>query len=249
MIVSHEHKFIFVKTRKTAGTSLEIALSKYCGPRDILAPLDATDEPKRAKIAGGGARNYQKALSEHRMSEFPRLVSSRTKAIKYNEHMTATQMRAALPKDVWDSYFKFTVVRNPFDRCISRYFWTLNNGEGQFAKWKVGSFDQFLRYHAQMINENWLIYTEGDALLVDDVVKFETLEADLGRVSARIGLKRNVHEDMKSVETKTQTRAETDAPQSVIDERARQTIYNLCIREFEMFGYAPEPAHQGDGAR
>ena len=40
MIVSHSRKFIFLKTRKTAGTSLEIALSKYCGPEDVLAPID-----------------------------------------------------------------------------------------------------------------------------------------------------------------------------------------------------------------
>ncbi|MEL6382956.1 MAG: chondroitin 4-O-sulfotransferase, partial [Cyanobacteria bacterium J06626_18] len=32
MIISHEYKFIFLKTRKTAGTSIEIALSKFCGP-------------------------------------------------------------------------------------------------------------------------------------------------------------------------------------------------------------------------
>ena len=28
MIISHEHKFIFLKTKKTAGTSIELALSR-----------------------------------------------------------------------------------------------------------------------------------------------------------------------------------------------------------------------------
>ena len=50
MIISHEHKFIFLKTRKTAGTSIELALSDLCGARDIItsprptrrcAPTDA----------------------------------------------------------------------------------------------------------------------------------------------------------------------------------------------------------------
>ena len=31
MIISHEHKFIFLKTKKTAGTAIEAALSELCG--------------------------------------------------------------------------------------------------------------------------------------------------------------------------------------------------------------------------
>ena len=35
MIISHKHKFIFFKTRKTAGTSLQIALSEFCEDGDV----------------------------------------------------------------------------------------------------------------------------------------------------------------------------------------------------------------------
>ena len=35
MIISHKHEFIFIKTRKTAGSSIEHYLSKYLGPNDI----------------------------------------------------------------------------------------------------------------------------------------------------------------------------------------------------------------------
>ena len=41
MIVSHKHKFIFLKTKKTAGTSIELALTKLCGDDDIITPLTA----------------------------------------------------------------------------------------------------------------------------------------------------------------------------------------------------------------
>ena len=46
MIVSHRWKFIFLKTTKTAGTSLELALSAA-----DLAELDAMFAPPR-KAAG-----------------------------------------------------------------------------------------------------------------------------------------------------------------------------------------------------
>jgi len=42
MIISHKHKFIYIKCRKTAGTSIEMSLSKLCGPQDIITPLTIT---------------------------------------------------------------------------------------------------------------------------------------------------------------------------------------------------------------
>ena len=40
MIISHTHKYIFLKSLKTAGTSVEAALSKHCGAGDMVTPLD-----------------------------------------------------------------------------------------------------------------------------------------------------------------------------------------------------------------
>jgi hypothetical protein len=58
MIVSHEHKFIFLKTKKTAGTSIELALSALCGPDDVITPLTTIDEALRE--GKRGARNWRR---------------------------------------------------------------------------------------------------------------------------------------------------------------------------------------------
>jgi hypothetical protein len=47
MIISHKHKFIFLKTRKTASTSTEFALNEICGPDDVVTPVGVIDETKR----------------------------------------------------------------------------------------------------------------------------------------------------------------------------------------------------------
>ena len=39
MIISHARSFIFIKTRKTAGTSVEVYLSQHCGPEDVITPI------------------------------------------------------------------------------------------------------------------------------------------------------------------------------------------------------------------
>jgi hypothetical protein len=56
MIVSHEHKFIFIKTKKTAGTAIEAALSELCGPSDMITPYREESERDRK---GRGPQNYR----------------------------------------------------------------------------------------------------------------------------------------------------------------------------------------------
>ena len=41
MIISHRHKFIYLKPRKVAGTSVEVALAQHCGDDDIVTPVSA----------------------------------------------------------------------------------------------------------------------------------------------------------------------------------------------------------------
>ena len=63
MIICHEHKFIFIKTRKTAGTSIETALSMFCGESDSLTYLPSEDESAR-KDLGSRCENLNHELSE-----------------------------------------------------------------------------------------------------------------------------------------------------------------------------------------
>ena len=65
MIVSHSNKFIFVKTRKTSGTSMEVSLSQVCGPDDIITPISFEDELVRLDMGGTLPQNYA-GLGEQR---------------------------------------------------------------------------------------------------------------------------------------------------------------------------------------
>ena len=59
MIISHKYKFIFIKTSKTAGSSIELYLSKYCGKNDIIIPM------ANEKIEWDYARNWKGFIFKH----------------------------------------------------------------------------------------------------------------------------------------------------------------------------------------
>ena len=66
MIVSHKNRFIFLKTRKTAGSSIEIALSKHCGPEDIITKIAPSEEELRLGLGYRGRQNTQIPLNMYR---------------------------------------------------------------------------------------------------------------------------------------------------------------------------------------
>ncbi|NQX76877.1 sulfotransferase family 2 domain-containing protein [Gilvibacter sp.] len=122
MIISHKHKFIFIKTRKTAGTALEIALSAICGPNDVITPLSGTDEDLRFELSGKRAQNCQLPLSSLGLEEFLRWLKH-GKRPRHVNHQSALLTRDRVGKKCWEDYFTFTVERDPLDKVVSHYQW------------------------------------------------------------------------------------------------------------------------------
>jgi len=178
MIVSHKHKFIFLKTRKTAGTSMEIALSKFCGPDDIITRIGDKDEAIRQQL---GYRGTQNRVVPWRVASLRYLIEQRR--VRYHNHIAARWVRAMLGERVWDTYFKFCIERNPWDKAVSLYYWRTRRAPNDKP-----TLVDFLRSEKQQSLSNHYIYTLDGELAVDHVMRYENLDAELVTLGRKLGL-------------------------------------------------------------
>lgn len=226
MIISHKHKFIFLKTRKTAGTSLEIALSKICGPKDIISPISKNDEIARKEYSEISAQNYLVPLNRYCKKE---LANSffKLKPLQFYNHMTAKQVKSLIPKHIWDNYYKFTIDRNPFDKIVSLYFW--RRGHKKFE-----NIYEFLTNGGLKSFTSYEIYSIDGVVAVDKVYKYENLDFVLNDLGEKLQLKEQLK--MPKYKAKSTSREVKDY-KDILDKESIDLIKIIFAREIELLNY------------
>ncbi len=231
MIISHKYKFIFIKTAKTGGTSIEVFLSKQCGSMDIVTPIVPP-------IEGHHPRNYQGFINPipeiidrpaKLLSALRRTLSSRE---KFYNHMPASLVQKRVPARVWKTHFKFCVERNPWDKVLSHYHMHAAREGGSL------SLDEYLARGRFPIN--YFRYTDpsGDKIIVDRVLRYENLLADLGEVFSKLGVP---FEGTLGIRAKSEYRTDRTPYQEIFNEEQRKIVEEAFAKEIELHGYRFEP--------
>jgi hypothetical protein len=183
MIVSHQHRLIFVKTLKTAGTSIEMALAQHCGPDDIVTPIFPA-------VDGHKSQNWQGTFfpfrEVHSFADLRKNIREALRKHRIYNHIPARFARARLPRGIWDQYLKVCVERNPWDKTLSHFHMFRN------AKWhRHYNPDLTLNgYLAQGIFcHNAPFYCDaGGEIIVDRVLRYDKLNQDLRDLFDEIGI-------------------------------------------------------------
>jgi hypothetical protein len=227
MIISHKYRFIFLKTAKTASTSIEVFFSKQCGSTDIVTPIFPP-------VAGHQPRNYKgfvnpiPAIVKRPYKIVSALESAFINRDKFYNHMPATLVQKRVPVQVWNSYFKFCVERNPWDKVLSHYYMHAARERGSL------SLDEYLVRGRFPIN--YFRYTDdfGAKIIVDRVLHYENLLAELSEVLSQLNVP---FDGTLGVEAKSEYRTDRSPYQLVFNDEQRRIIENALAREIELHGY------------
>lgn len=179
MIISHKHKFIFIKTRKTAGTSIEAYLKQFLGEDDIVSPdmLPKDYDPFVESL-------YQ--LKYFTISKRPAHLKASLKALlgrdtTNRKHIPAVSIRSRVPKQVWNSYFKFCFEREPLDKNVSFFKYRKENHIPTLT------WESFIK--SRNFCYNYPQYTDFNGnVIVDYVGRYENLEEEMKYICGRIGI-------------------------------------------------------------
>lgn len=220
-IINYTNNFIFVKTNKTAGTSLEIALSKFCEAKDVIGPIFSEDENLRKKLGFRSSQNYKKTYKkinkafilgptsflvnflnlgkQFNLKNQPRFFNSLfTEDIIFPEHCPISQIQSNVDEKFFKSAFKFTIVRNPYDQIKSFYRWEIYRSKIN----KNTKFRNFInekcKYFFRM--EKNIITDKNGYLNFDHIIKFEDLNNGLLRLNKILDAEVlfNLFKDIKS---------------------------------------------------
>ena len=212
MIASFTNGWIFVKTRKTGGTSVEIVLSGWCREPDVCTPVLPDDEIIRARFGGLAP------------------VTRHNGRPLYN-HMPASEISAAFPR-LWQRAFKFTIERHPYEKAVSRAYWNLGSRGADAAT-------EFDRELAQVIETSSFIdrelYIIDGALAVDEVILHDRLWERIGAIGREAG--KSLPDPLPMA--KGHFRLEKRPASEILTAAQKSAIQQAAAFEFSTFGFLP----------
>src|SRR5271155_5861212 len=190
MILSHKFKFIFVKGKKVAGTSVEMALSTICGPDDIITPITAIDELQRLTM-GGRAQNYSisrdieaayiRDIQATPLRELSQIIVPKE---KYYNHMSLQEVMNTYAAPLTD-YAIVCVERCPYDKILSWANMVLTFKSYQEGARMKSDLTELRRFLDQALdNDDFIdvrnigLYRGSDDRVVARPMRYENLVAD-----------------------------------------------------------------------
>ena len=151
-----------------------------------------------------------------------------------SNHMPAADIRNKVGDDIWNEYFKFCVIRNPFDKLVS-YFFFLEKQRSP-APEEVGKrIERFRKWIATGVSaidrDKYLIDGE---ICVDYFIRFEDLGHGIKQVCDRVNVP---FEPERLPKLKAGIRDSSIPLSAFYDEETTLLVAQAYQFELDSFGY------------
>jgi Sulfotransferase family len=219
MVISHARRFIYLKTWKTASTSIQAALADVCGEHRLIIDRENVDIVLGSDTPHPWGTSYR----------------ARWKFRRDGGHSAPAIIRAFVGRRRWDSYYKFSFVRNPWDTYVSGYWWrntgkvseTFADVRAEFKRWLLAGEGR----------RNFSIISIDGNVVADFVGRFENLEEDLNHAREHLGLPLLTLPNRETRLYKGQYRPKGDRYQDYYDAESIAYVAQADAPLIEHFGY------------
>jgi hypothetical protein len=238
MIVSHQHKIIFLKPRKVAGTSFEIALSKFLSESDVITPISRDDEAIRRGLGFLGPRNFNfelvKLFIKNKNEEVE--LWGYDIPLKFYNHISAADAKRRLGSSIWRDYKKISLVRNPWERAISAFFW---KNTKRTRRPDLKNFTPYFEKNHYLLETGYAAYMIGGENVVDYFIRYENFEEDILKFETQMPAFSGLWDTFKDINAKSDTRDRSHSRQDIFaaNPRVNAMIEKYNAWEIEKFGY------------
>jgi len=198
-MISFQKQFLFVHIPKTAGNSVQSVLGNY-SEDEIVALRSEQDGIERFGL----------------------------RSPKYNikKHSTLAEYKRALGKAQFDGLYKFTCVRNPWDRMVSYYFTPTQ----QVGTWDRKEFRKIISKALSVADYLRLGKGEEDPFgNVDYIMRFENLADDFRIVCTTLGI--------PTASLPQYNRSNREHYSKYYTDELRELVRERFAPEIERFGY------------
>ncbi|NEX19447.1 sulfotransferase family protein [Thiorhodococcus mannitoliphagus] len=219
MLLSPKYSFLFVHIAKTGGTSVRAALERLRWRDPWYYPMFLCSRLSH--------------LSGHRI------------ASKLPRHAKVVAAKELLPKEYFDTLFKFAFVRNPWDLQVSsfhhirrerpHYLGGHQNFE-DFLRWKLDP-ERPYQYHVDTSitpQTDYLIDLSGK-IVVDYIGRYERLHADFVEICTKIGI------PPPGLPHARQAKDRQKDYRSYYRDATAELVADYFARDIEMLGYGFDP--------
>ncbi len=166
----------------------------------------------------------------------------RTADSRWWNHMPAALIREKLGEVIWANYFKFCAIRNPYEKVLSAFYYftspdmrsehNVTTAFGNVDEEKTRLENWLTTYGPPIDRDKYLI--DGQFCL-DEVIRYETLSADLERLCARFKIP---WQPALFPSLKAGFRPHEARVKSLYTKKSRQIVEEAYSYELDYFGYS-----------